>query len=120
MRVCYQLHYPTGTSGQDAVIKSFGSEVGRIVEIKTIDHGIRYEQPLTPTSIEFLNNSIVTSVIGNFVAEETVTGQTSNFTGKVVSWDSARGLLKLSDVTGGTQVNETIVGGTSGVSRYFI
>ena len=107
------ITFPTGTSGQDAVIKSFGSEVGRIVEIKTIDHGIRYEQPPTPPSIEFLNNSIVTSVIGNFVAEETVTGQTSNFTGKVVSWDSARGLLKLSDVTGGPQVNETIVGGTS-------
>ena len=32
-------------SGQDEQIKAFGSEIGRIVKLKTTEHGIRYEQP---------------------------------------------------------------------------
>jgi len=104
----------TTSSGKDFKLKCFGSQIGRIVEIATIEHGIRYEQPPSPPSIEFINNSIVTGVSGIFGTTETVTGATSGFTGKVVSYDEDRGLLKLENVTGGPVVGEIINGAISG------
>ncbi len=112
---------PDGTvvstsSGKDFKLKCFGSEIGRIVEISTIEHGIRYEQPPSPPTIEFINNSIVVNVSGIFGTTETVTGATSGFTGEVVSYDADRGLLKLENVTGGPVVGEIINGGLSGAT----
>jgi len=102
------------SSGKDYKIKTFGSEIGRVVEIRTIEHGIGYEKAPTPPTIEFLNNSIITGLSGGvFVEKELVVGNTSGFTGVVVSFDEVRGLLKLEAVTGGPQVGEVIVGSIS-------
>ena len=102
------------SSGKDFILKCFGTEIGRILDIRTIEHGIQHELSPTPPSIEFINNSIIRDVAGAFTVGETVTGVTSGFTAEVNSYDAARGLLKLDDVTGSPQVNEIINGGTSG------
>ena len=104
------------SSGKDFIIKCFGTEVGRILDIKTIEHGIQHELSPSPPTIEFINNSIVKSVTGTFSVGETVTGSTSGFTAEVNSYDATRGLLKLDDVTGSPVVGETISGGTSGAT----
>ena len=104
------------TSGKDFIIKCFGTEIGRILDIKTIEHGIQHELSPTPPAIEFINNSIVKSVLGTFSVGETVTGSTSGFTAEVNSFDVDRGLLRLDDVTGSPVVGETISGGTSGAT----
>ena len=104
------------SSGKDFIIKSFGTEIGRILDIKTIEHGIQHELSPTPPTIEFINNSIVKTVTGTFSVDETVTGSTSGFTAEVVSYDAARGLLRLNDVVGSPAVGETITGGTSGAT----
>ena len=104
------------SSGKDFILKCFGSEIGRIRSIKTIEQGIQHELSPSPPAIEFINNSIVTGVSGTFSTSETVTGATSGFTAEVNSFDSARGLLKLDAVTGSPTVGETITGATSGAS----
>jgi hypothetical protein len=104
------------TSGKDFIIKCFGTEVGRILNIKTIEHGIQHELSPSPPTIEFINNSIVKTVLGTFSVGETVTGSTSGFTAEVNSYDATRGLLRLDDVTGSPSVGETITGGTSGAT----
>jgi len=106
----------TNSSGKDFIIKCFGTEVGRILNIKTIEHGIEHELSPSPPTIEFINNSIVKTVLGTFSVGETVTGSTSGFTAEVNSYDNTRGLLKLDDVTGSPVVGETITGGTSGAT----
>ena len=106
----------TSSSGKDFIIKCFGTEIGRILDIKTIEHGIQHELSPSPPTIEFINNSIVKTVLGTFSVGETVTGSTSGFTAEVNSYDATRGLLKLDDVTGSPVVGETITGGTSGAT----
>ena len=106
----------TNSSGKDFIIKCFGTEIGRILDIKTIEHGIQHELSPSPPTIEFINNSIVKSVTGTFSVGETVTGSTSGFTAEVNSYDATRGLLKLDDVTGSPVVGEIISGGTSGAT----
>ena len=101
------------SSGKDFILKTFGTEIGRILSINTVEHGIQHELSPTPPSIEFINNSIVTSVTGSFNTGETVTGLTSGFTAEVNSYDAARGLLRLDAVTGGPQVGELIRGSSS-------
>ena len=101
------------SSGKDFILKCFGTEIGRILNIKTIEHGIQHELSPTPPSIEFINNSIVKTVSGTFSVGETVTGSTSGFTAEVNSYDATRGLLRLDAVTGSPTVGETITGGTS-------
>ena len=112
---------PDGTvvstsSGKDFILKCFGTEIGRILDIKTIEQGIQHELSPTPPAIEFINNSIVTGVTGTFSTSESVTGATSGFTAEVNSFDSARGLLKLDAVVGSPVVGEIINGATSGAS----
>lgn len=104
------------SAGQDFKLKCFGKDIGRIRDIKTIEHGIQHELSPSPPSIEFVNNSIVRLATGTFVPDETVTGSTSGFTGKVISYDVQRGLLKLKDVVGAPSIGETISGGTSGAT----
>ena len=106
----------TSSSGKDYILKCFGTEIGRILNIKTIEHGIQHELSPSPPTIEFINNSIVKSVSGTFSVGETVTGGTSGFTAEVNSYDATRGLLRLDDVTGSPSVGETITGGTSGAT----
>ena len=101
------------SSGKDFILKCFGTEIGRILNIKTIEHGIQHELSPTPPSIEFINNSIVKTVSGSFSVGETVTGSTSGFTAEVNSYDATRGLLRLDAVIGSPTVGETITGGTS-------
>ena len=94
----------------DGKILCYGGEIGRIITSKVVEAGAQYE--LSPSPILTLRKKvIVTGVTGDFTTDGTVTGEDSDgnvVTGTVVSFDSNRGILTLTDATG-TFANETTI-----------
>src|SRR6056300_30967 len=117
------LTLPTVTvtsSGTGANVLAYGTEIGRVIGLKTNELGEGYEESPTPPTIAFRNNLILTSITGSFVEDDTVTGGTSGATGTVVSFDSDRNLLKLKDVSNSFDVDETVTstsGGSATLSK---
>tara|TARA_B100000212_G_scaffold332603_1_gene301055 strand:- start:112 stop:2025 length:1914 start_codon:yes stop_codon:yes gene_type:complete len=107
----------TSSSGNGAILKSYGDEVGKIVRLKTVELGRSYETAPTPPVLGFFNNMIVTNITGSFIIADTVTGGTSGATGTVAEFDNARGLLRIKGVTGTFQLNETISSSSGGSSK---
>jgi hypothetical protein len=97
----------TSDSGTASEILAYGDNVGRILGITTSNLGIKYENSPSP-SLAFINNLFCTTVTGTFTNGDTVTGGNSSATGLVSGWDSSRNILKLKEVSGTFQANETI------------
>jgi len=96
-----------GSSGK---ILCYGDEIGRIINSKIIESGAQYELSPSPT-LSLRTKLIVTGASGEFSPEGTVTGEDADgnvVTATVVSYDSDRGLLTLSDATG-TFANDTTI-----------
>ncbi len=100
------------STGENAVLKVFGDEIGTVKNIKVIEQGIAHQNAPSP-SVVFTQNLIVGNISGTFVNNETITGTSSSKTGKVVSFDLTRGLLVVSGVDGTFTLNEQITGATS-------
>ena len=103
----------TSSTGTNANIKGYGDEVGKVVKVKTVELGRGYENSPTPPTLTFFNNVIVTNISGTFIATQSVTSS-SGGSGTIVSLDSDRGLLKIKDVTGNFNVDDTLTSATSG------
>ena len=95
----------TSTSGSGAKVLSYGTDIGKILGIETSNLGIEYEKSPSPTLL-FVQNLFVISVTGSFTTNTTVTGGTSGATGIVTS------VLKLKEVSGTFQEDETVASGT--------
>ena len=96
--------------GSGGKILCYGNEIGKIINSKIIESGAQYELSPPPT-LSLRTKLIVTGATGEFSPEGTVTGETSDgtpITATVVSFDSNRGLLSLSNATG-TFGNDTII-----------
>src|SRR6056300_1525240 len=110
----------TSSTGTGANVLAYGTEIGRVIGLKTNELGEGYEASPTPPTIAFRNNLILTSITGSFVEDDTVTGGTSGATGTIVSFDSDRNLLKLKDVSNSFDVDETVTstsGGSATLSK---
>ena len=103
----------SSSTGSNATVRAYGDEIGKVVKVKTVELGRSYENSPTPPTLGFFNNSIVTSVSGTFVVDDTITSS-SGGSGTIVSLDSDRGLLKIKDVTGNFNVDDTLTSATSG------
>ena len=104
----------TSSGGSGANVLAYGTEIGRVIGLKTNELGEGYENSPTPPSIAFRNNLILTSITGTFTADDTITGGTSGATGTAVSFDSDRNLLKVKDVTNNFDIAETITSSSGG------
>src|SRR6056300_970427 len=96
-----------GSSGK---ILCYGNQIGRIINSKIIESGAQYELSPSPT-LSLRTKIIVTGASGEFSPEGTVTGEDADgnvVTATVVSYDSDRGLLTLSDASG-TFANDTTI-----------
>ena len=96
-----------GSSGK---ILCYGDEIGRIINSKIIESGAQYELSPSPT-LSLRTKLIITGASGEFSPEGTVTGEDADgnvVTATVVSYDSDRGLLTLSDASG-TFANDTTI-----------
>jgi len=101
--------------GDNGKILCYGDEIGRIITSKIVESGAQYELSPSPT-LSLRTKMIVTGVTTDYLAEETVTGETSDgtaITATVISYDSDRGILTLSDATGTFGNDTTILGSTS-------
>ena len=101
------------SGGSGAKLLAFGSDVGRVIGLKTNELGEGYEASPSPPSIVFRNNLVLTSVTGTFADDDTITGA-GGATGTQVSFDSDRNLLIVKDVTGSFVLNETISSSSGG------
>jgi hypothetical protein len=96
--------------GSGGKILCYGDEIGRIINSKIIESGAQYELSPSPT-LSLRTKLIITGASGEFSPEGTVTGEDADgnvVTATVVSYDSDRGLLTLSDASG-TFANDTTI-----------
>jgi hypothetical protein len=106
----------TSTSGTGAVIYAYGSEIGRIQQLKIIEAGKGFENSPTPPTLTLPTNLIAKDFVGTFSTGETITGldsSSTSITAVISSVDSDRGLMKLTSATGTFDPNTTITGNTS-------
>ena len=103
----------TSSTGVNAEIFAYGDEIGKLLGIKVIEAGSKHEQAPSPPTVSIPQSIIILLANGNYATGETVTGGTSGNSGVVLSWDSARGILRLKDVTGDFIGHEVMSGNLS-------
>ncbi len=101
------------SSGSNASVLANGTDIGRVIGLKTNELGEGYQNSPTP-SIKFRNCLLLTNKSGNFNANDTITGGTSGATGTLSSYDADRSLLKVKDLNTNFILNETITSTSSG------
>ena len=108
----------TSSGGSGAKIIPYGSEIGRLLNTKKIESGAGFEASPSPT-IRLPSYIILKDKSGNYTIGETVSGVDASSTVKtatVVSFDSARNLLKVSNATGEFLEDTPLTGGSSGAT----
>ena len=103
------------SSGTNANILAHGTEIGRVIGLKTNELGEGYQSSPSPT-IKFRNCLLLTNKSGNFNANDTITGGTSGATGTLASYDADTNLLKVRDLTANFVLNETVTSSSSGTA----
>ena len=104
------------SSGTNANILAHGTDIGRVIGLKTNELGEGYQNSPSPL-IEFRNCMLLTSITGNFNANDTITGATSNAVGKLASFDADRQILKVKDIENNNfQLGEKITSTSSGLA----
>jgi hypothetical protein len=101
------------SSGTNANVLANGTDIGRVIGLKTNELGEGYQNSPTP-AIKFRNCLLLTNKSGNFNANDIITGGTSGATGKLASYDSDTQVLKVKDLNTNFILNETITSTSSG------
>ena len=101
------------SSGTNANILAHGTDIGRVIGLKTNELGEGYQNSPAPT-ISFRNCLLLTNKSGNFNDNDTITGVSSGATGTLASYDADRSLLKVKDLNKNFDLNETITSTSSG------
>jgi len=98
----------TSATGTGASVLAYGTDIGKLLGISTSNLGINYEDSPSPPTLQFVNNLFVMGVTGSFTNNEQVTGDNSNATGVVTSWNPNTKILKLKEVSGTFAINEEV------------
>jgi len=101
------------SSGTGANVLAHGTEIGRVIGLKTNELGEGYQNSPSPT-IKFRNCLLLTNKSGNFNSNDTITGATSGATGTLASYNADISLLKVKDLNTNFILNETITSTSSG------
>jgi len=107
------------TNGSGATVFTYGSEIGRILALKIVESGAEHQLSPSPPSLTLRKKVLVLDKSGNFSISETVTGIASDstvVTATVISFDTDRNILTLSNSTGTFGEDTTITGDTSGAT----
>ena len=107
------------TNGSGATVFTYGSEIGRILSLKIVESGAEHQLSPSPPSLTLRKKVLVLGKSGNFLTSETVTGIASDstvVTATVISFDTDRNILTLSNSTGTFAENTTITGDSSGTT----
>jgi len=106
------------TTGSGASIKTWGGDIGRVLDIELVEPGVNHQLAPTPPTLKFRKNLILKGILGTFVVGETIT-ITGGITATVTSYNVNLGLLTVKDNTTTIGVgagNKLVVGSTSGAS----
>ena len=103
------------SSGTNANILAHGTDIGRVIGLKTNELGEGYQNSPSPT-IEFRNCMLLTSITGNFNANDVITGATSGAIGHLASFDGDRQILKVKDQSQNFILGEKITSTSSGLA----
>ena len=106
----------TSSGGSSASVYAYGTEIGRVLSLKTTELGANYEDSPTPPTLTLPSYILVENRTGSYTVGETITGIDSSstvVTATVVSFDGNTNILKCSNATGTFATNTTITGGTS-------
>ena len=110
----------SSNTGTGAVVKVYGSSIGRVRSLKIVEPGKGHQTSPTPPTLSLPTNLIVIDVVGTFNEDETVTALgvdgSTTISATLESFNSARGLLILSEATGTFGTDVTITGSTSGAT----
>ena len=109
----------TSSSGTGGRVVAYGNNVGKINSLKTVEHGKGYETAPSPT-LTFIKNFLVVDIAGSFISGTTFT-TSGSASGKIISLDTNTQVLKLENVTGTINLEDTITsqtGGTCKVKRH--
>ena len=105
------------TNGSGASIFTYGSEIGRILSLKTVESGAEHQLSASPPSLTLRTKLLLLDKSGDFITSETVTGiasDSTSITATVISFDGDRNILTLGGTTGNFANNSTITGNDSG------
>ena len=103
------------SSGTNANILAHGTDIGRVIGLKTNELGEGYQNSPSPT-IKFRNCMVLKTITGNFNANDTITGVDSGAVGTLASWDADRQVLKVKDQTQNFELNEKITSTSGGLA----
>jgi len=104
----------TSSSGNGAFIYAYGSEIGRVLQIKNVEYGFDHNLSPSPT-LTLPSNLLLKNRTGTFTEGETITGEDASstlITATVLSLDSDTNVLKLINASG-TFAEDTIITGSS-------
>jgi len=103
------------SSGSGGKVVAYGDNVGKINSLKTVEHGKGYETAPSPT-LTFIKNFLVIDITGAFISGNTFT-TSGGASGKILSLDTNTSVLKLDEVTGTININDTITSQTGGTAK---
>ena len=110
----------SSSGGSAAVVRAYGSEIGRVQSLKIVEAGKGYENSPTPPSLKLPTYLLLVDRTGSFSANETVSALGSDgsttITATVVSFTSATNILEVSAASGTFGTEVTITGVTSGAT----
>ena len=89
----------TSSGGTGGKVVGYGDEIGKVVQVKTIEHGKRYEESPSPPVLTFFQNAILKDISGVVPLLDAVTSGSKS--GLIHSFDPTRNLLKFKNVTNG-------------------
>tara|TARA_B100000902_G_scaffold378257_1_gene411317 strand:+ start:192 stop:2780 length:2589 start_codon:yes stop_codon:yes gene_type:complete len=102
----------TSSTGSNANIKAYGTDIGRLIGVKTSELGIDYQNAPSP-ELNFISNLIITNAGGTFTPGNSITSS-GGTSGEIISYSSDTGLCKVKTTSGDFAVGETISGGGTG------
>jgi hypothetical protein len=108
----------TSTLGANGSVNAWGDEIGRIVALKTIELGKKYQDAPSPPILEFYNSCVLTGVTGLFTVGLSCT--VSGGSGTIVSYNTSTNVLRIKNITGAFtegQVLSADSGGSGTISK---
>ena len=110
----------TSSGGSGAVVKAYGSEIGRVQSLKIVEPGKGYENSPTPPSLKLPVYLLVVDRVGSFSTDETVSALGSDgsttITASVVGINTSTNILEVSNASGTFGTDVAITGVTSGAT----
>jgi hypothetical protein len=110
----------TSTGGSGAVIRVYGSDIGRVQSLKIVEPGKGYENSPTPPSLKLPAYLLLVDRSGPFSTNETVSATGSDgsttITATVIGLNTSTNILEVSNASGTFGTDVTITGSISGAT----